>query len=193
QGRLLLLEVQSRKPLTQVTAEWNSKSVPFWQVSNEHSDATPVAAVDRRQALLGVDLEKPPGTYPVLVHVQTASDKPESCTLRIPIDAGRFAIERLQVGKEFVEPIPENGNPKRAALGLVTCCLHVDEHGISPGRFFQVDSKKGLAPIDRRRRSGIRVFVRNLPEGNALRVPLGGYLGQRLAALHFQKEQAPLA
>src|SRR2546429_4690854 len=76
---------------------------------------------------------------------------------------------------------------------LVTCCLHVDEHGISPGRFFQVDSKKGLAPIDRRRRSGIRVFVRNLPEGNALRVPLGGYLGQRLSALHFQKEQAPLA
>jgi Peptidase family M23 len=107
QGSLLLLEVQSRKPLTQVTAEWNSKSVPFWQVSNEHSDATPVAAVDRRQALLGVDLEKPPGTYPVLVHVQTASDKPESCTLRIPVHAGRFAIERLQVGKEFVEPSPE--------------------------------------------------------------------------------------
>src|SRR5437773_5155126 len=107
QGRLLLLEVQSRKPLTQVTAEWNSKSVPFWQVSNEHSDATPAAAVDRRQALLGVDLEKPPGTYPVLVHVQTASDKPESCTLRIPIRAGKFATEKLQVGKEFVEPSPE--------------------------------------------------------------------------------------
>jgi len=107
QGSLLLLEVQSRKPLTEVTAEWNSKSVPFWQVSDERSDATRVAAVDRRQALLGVDLEKPPGTYPLLVHVQTASDKPESCTLRIPVHAGRFATERLQVGKEFVEPSPE--------------------------------------------------------------------------------------
>jgi murein DD-endopeptidase MepM/ murein hydrolase activator NlpD len=122
QGSLLLLEVQSRKPLTDVTAEWNSKSVPFWQVADERPDRTPVAAVDRRQALLGVDLEKPPSTYPLLVHVQTASDKPESCTLRIPVHAGRFATERLQVGKEFVEPSPEQikrANEERDKLRAV--------------------------------------------------------------------------
>jgi Peptidase family M23 len=107
QGSLLLLEVRSRKPLTALSAEWNSKNVPFWQVSSERSDAAKVPAVERRQALLGVDLEKPPGTYPVLIRVQTASDKPESCTLQIPVRAGRFATERLQVGKEFVEPSPE--------------------------------------------------------------------------------------
>jgi murein DD-endopeptidase MepM/ murein hydrolase activator NlpD len=107
QGSLLLLEVRSRKPLTALSAEWNSKNVPFWQVSSERSDAAKVPAVERHQALLGVDLEKPPGTYPVLIRVQTASDKPESCTLQIPVRAGRFATERLQVGKEFVEPSPE--------------------------------------------------------------------------------------
>jgi hypothetical protein len=122
QGSLLVLEVQSRKPLTEVTAEWNSKNVPFWQVSDERADATGVAAVDRRQGLLGVDLEKPPGTYPVLVHVQTASDKPESCTLQIPVHAGRFATERLAVGKEFVEPSPEQikrANEERDKLRAV--------------------------------------------------------------------------
>ena len=107
QGSLLLLEVRSRKPLTELSAEWNSKSVPFWQVSDEHPDASKVPAAERRQALLGVDLEKTPGTYPVLIRVQTASDKPESCTLPIPVRAGKFATERLQVGKEFVEPSPE--------------------------------------------------------------------------------------
>jgi len=86
-----------------------------------------------------------------------------------------------------------NGNLKRAALGLVAGCLHVDEHGIGAGRFFQVDSEKALTPIDRRNPSRISAFVRYLPEGNVLRVPLGGYFGQGLAALHFQNEQAPLA
>lgn len=107
QGSLLLLEVRSRKPLTELSAEWNSKNVPFWQVSSEPPEASKVPAVDRRQALLGVDLERPPGSYPLLIHVQTAGHQPDSCTLQIPVRAGKFAIERLQVGKEFVEPSPE--------------------------------------------------------------------------------------
>lgn len=107
QGSLLLLEVRSRKPLTELSAEWNSKNVPFWPVANERSDSSKVAAVERRQALLGVDLEKPPGSYPLLIHAQTASDQPERCTFQIPVRVGKFAIERLQVGKEFVEPSPD--------------------------------------------------------------------------------------
>ena len=106
QGSLLLLEVRSRKPLSEVTAEWNSKNVPFWQTANAQSDSK-AAAIDLRQAILGVDLEKPPGTYPLLIHVQTSSGRPASCTMHIPIRAGKFATEKLQVGKEFVEPSPE--------------------------------------------------------------------------------------
>jgi murein DD-endopeptidase MepM/ murein hydrolase activator NlpD len=105
QGSLLLLEVRSRKPLEEVTAEWNSKSVPFWQVPGG-ANSSKVAA-DLRQAILGVDLEKAPGTYPLVVHVQAAGGKPAACTLQIPIRSGKFATERLQVGKEFVEPSPE--------------------------------------------------------------------------------------
>ena len=107
QGSLLLLEVRSRKPSAEVTAEWNSKSVQFWQTSSQSSDSSKSATGDLRQAILGVDLEKAPGTYPLVVHVQPADGKPASCTLQVQVRAGKFAIERLQVGKEFVEPDPE--------------------------------------------------------------------------------------
>jgi murein DD-endopeptidase MepM/ murein hydrolase activator NlpD len=107
QGSLLLLEVRSRKPLTEVNAEWNSKQVPFWQVRGDAADSSKVPTSDLRQAILGVDLEKAPGTYPLLVHIQTAGGKPATCTLQIPVRAGKFTTERLQVGKEFVEPSPE--------------------------------------------------------------------------------------
>ncbi|HKW31459.1 MAG TPA: M23 family metallopeptidase [Candidatus Acidoferrum sp.] len=109
QGGLLLLEVRSRKPLAEVTAEWNSKNAPFWQVVRigDSTDSSKVATTDTRQTILGVDLEKAPGTYPLVVHLQTASGKPETCTLQIPIRTGKFATERLQVGKQFVEPSPE--------------------------------------------------------------------------------------
>lgn len=107
QGSLLLLEVRSRKPLAEVTAEWNSKNVPFWQVHGAGTDSSKVATTDLRQAILGVDLEKAPGTYSLIVHTQTAGGKPASCTIQIPVRAGKFATERLQVGKQFVEPSPE--------------------------------------------------------------------------------------
>jgi murein DD-endopeptidase MepM/ murein hydrolase activator NlpD len=104
QGSLLLLEVSSRKPLAEVSAEWNSKNVPFWQVHGDAADSSKVPATDLHEAILGVDLEKAPGTYPLIVHVQTNGGKPATCTLQIPIRRGKFATERLQVGKEFVEP-----------------------------------------------------------------------------------------
>ena len=106
QGSLLLVEVSGRAPLTELSAEWNSRNVPFWQVPAPLPDSSK-GVTDLRRAILGVDLEKPPGTYPVLIHVQTSNGKPQSCTLPIVVRAGKFATERLQVGKQFVEPSPE--------------------------------------------------------------------------------------
>lgn len=107
QGSILLLQVRSRKPLSEVSAEWNSKNVPFWQTTATSPDSSQASASDLREAILGVDLEKAPGTYQVIVHVESADGKPASCTLQVPVRAGKFATERLQVGKEFVEPSPE--------------------------------------------------------------------------------------
>lgn len=106
QGSLLLLEVRSRRPYAELTAEWNSKKVLFWQVASEQP-APNARSLDLRNALLGVDLEKSPGTYPLVVHLQTVDGKPASCTVQIPIRKGKFATESLHVEKEFVEPSPE--------------------------------------------------------------------------------------
>jgi len=106
QGSLLLLEVRSRKPLAELSAEWNSKNVPFWQSSGGRRGAASPAGESRR-ALLGIDLEKAPGTYPLLVRVHVAPTGPKSCTLQVPVRAGKFAVEKLQVAPEFVEPSPE--------------------------------------------------------------------------------------
>jgi murein DD-endopeptidase MepM/ murein hydrolase activator NlpD len=106
QGSLVLVEVRSRMPIVELTAEWNDKKVPFWQAS-EALPAGKSSIRDLRKALLGVDLEKAPGTYPLATHVTVANNNPTSCTVPIPVRRGKFTTESLQVGKEFVEPDPE--------------------------------------------------------------------------------------
>src|SRR6267154_2781515 len=98
QGRLLLIEVESAKPLVEVQGDWDGRSVPFWRE---------VASEAQRKGLLGVDLEKEPGEYELKITGQLASGGKISCTARVTVRKGRFATEKLQVGKQFVEPSPE--------------------------------------------------------------------------------------
>src|SRR6266849_981297 len=98
QGGLLLIEVKSTKPLAEVTGEWEGRSVPFWRDSEDDR---------QRKGLLGVDLEKAPGEYELKVTGQTASGEKISCSAQVAVRKGRFATENLQVGKQFVEPSPE--------------------------------------------------------------------------------------
>jgi hypothetical protein len=106
QGSLLLVEVRSRVPILELSAEWDDKKVPFWQASAAQP-AGKSTTRDLRRALLGVDLEKPPGTYLLLTHVMVANGNPASCTVQIPVRRGKFATESLHVGQEFVEPDPD--------------------------------------------------------------------------------------
>jgi murein DD-endopeptidase MepM/ murein hydrolase activator NlpD len=98
QGSLLLVEVKSAKPLAEVQGDWGGRSVPFWR---------DVASEAQRKALLGVDLEKAPGEYELKVTGQTESGEKFSCRSQVTVRQGRFATEKLQVGKQFVEPSPE--------------------------------------------------------------------------------------
>jgi murein DD-endopeptidase MepM/ murein hydrolase activator NlpD len=56
---------------------------------------------------LGVDLEKAPGSYELKVTAENAAGEKIVCSGKIAVRAGKFATERLQVGKQFVEPSPE--------------------------------------------------------------------------------------
>jgi len=98
QGGLLLIEMKSTKHIAEVQGEWDGRSVPIWRDS---------ASDTQRKGLLGVDLEKAPGEYEFKITGQTASGEKISCSAQVAVGKGRFATEKLQVGKQFVEPSPE--------------------------------------------------------------------------------------
>ena len=98
QGSLLLIALKSTKPLAGVQGEWGGRTVPMWREGADEA---------QRRGLLGVDLEKAPGEYELKITGETASGEKISCSVKVAVRQGRFATERLQVGKEFIEPSPE--------------------------------------------------------------------------------------
>ncbi len=100
QGSLLLAELRSPKPLSDIQATWDEKQIPFWHETSPKRQ-------DVRHAFVGVDLEKPAGKYDFTVSAQPEGGAPASCTAAITVSAGKFATERLKVAPNFVEPNPE--------------------------------------------------------------------------------------
>lgn len=116
QGRLLQAELRSPTPLSDVSGTWDEKPIPFWQETPSATKATskvPAASKsksgsqDIHRALLGIDLEKPAGTYDFTVSAKTTNSTTVSCKVPIMVRAGNFATERLKVAPNFVEPNPE--------------------------------------------------------------------------------------
>ncbi len=102
QGSLLRLEVRGNAALADVTGKWTQRelprAVPFW--TDPKSPGT-------FHGFLGVDLEKPPGKYDLILSVERPDSKPVLCKTVISVAAGKFAVEKLNVAPQFVEPIPE--------------------------------------------------------------------------------------
>ena len=98
QGSLLLIDLKSTKPLAEMQGEWGGRSVPLWSEN---------ASENQRKGLLAVDLEKAPGEYELKITGQTAGGEKIICNAMITVRKGQFATEKLQVGKQFVEPSPE--------------------------------------------------------------------------------------
>jgi len=98
QGSLLLMDLKSSKALAEVRGEWGGRSVPLWSEN---------ASENQRKGLLAVDLEKEPGEYELKLTGQTAGGEKVSCSTMVTVRKGQFATEKLQVGKQFVEPSPE--------------------------------------------------------------------------------------
>ena len=95
QGSLLRVDLQSAKPLTELKAKWNEHELPFWQ-----------DAAGASHALLGVDLEMPPGAHDVSLDAKLSSGELISCSASVTVREGKFAVEKLQVAEQFVEPSP---------------------------------------------------------------------------------------
>jgi murein DD-endopeptidase MepM/ murein hydrolase activator NlpD len=104
QGTLLIAELRSTKPLSEVSGRWNDRDVPFWQAKIKEQGAS---SADVRKALLGVDLEKAAGKYEFAVTGQLQGGERLSCRAAVEVKEGHFATENLTVKKQFVEPNPE--------------------------------------------------------------------------------------
>ena len=98
QGSILIGEVTGAKPDQELSAEWADKPMPVWR---ESPDSTTL------HTLLGVDLEKPAGSYEWKLSWSGADGKPLTCSLPVAVRAGKFPTERLTVEKQFVQPDPE--------------------------------------------------------------------------------------
>jgi hypothetical protein len=98
QGGVLLTEVVGVKDAEQVTAEWDGRGVPLWRESQG-------AAV--LHGMLGVDLEKAPGSYEWKVSWTGTDGNLVACSVPITVRAGKFPTERLTVEKQYVQPDPE--------------------------------------------------------------------------------------
>jgi murein DD-endopeptidase MepM/ murein hydrolase activator NlpD len=98
QGSLLLADVHSATPLAQVHGEWDSREVTFWREGQRG---------DVWRALVGVDLEKAAGDFPLKITAQPPEGEPVNCEANVAVRAGHFPTESLHVEKQFVEPDPE--------------------------------------------------------------------------------------
>ena len=98
QGSLLLIELKRAQGLAEVKGDWGGRKVAFWQESGKEGI---------QRGLVGVDLEKAPGEYELKVTGRTASGEKIVCSAMVEVKKGQFATEKLQVGKQFVEPSPE--------------------------------------------------------------------------------------
>jgi hypothetical protein len=103
QGALLAVEVSSAKPVVDVQATWDDRQIPFWPTSGSPQGKRYVY-----RTLIGIDLEKPPGKYPLTISDRVpGDDDPLRCSTFISVSAGKFRTERLTVAPNFVEPDPE--------------------------------------------------------------------------------------
>jgi len=102
QGGLLLAELRSQQPLKEPKGKWDGKETLFWNRKMPEAGSPSVYL-----GLLGVDLEQPAGKYEFAVTAETLSGEKVSCAANVLVGTGHFAIEKLQVPKQFVEPDPE--------------------------------------------------------------------------------------
>jgi murein DD-endopeptidase MepM/ murein hydrolase activator NlpD len=98
QGSLLLATIQSAAPLAELKAEWAGHALPVWPDAKRK---------DLERALVGVDLVQNPGKYDLKLTARSPDGGAFSCNVNISVQEGKFAIEKLSVAKEFVEPSAE--------------------------------------------------------------------------------------
>jgi hypothetical protein len=114
QGNLVLAELRSPTAIKELTGTWSERPVYFWKSNNPSPAVRRNSTMDRREVLLGVDLEKKPGEYKFSVAATMENGEHAECTAMLPIREGKFATEKLTVENKFVEPDPQQAQRAEA-------------------------------------------------------------------------------
>lgn len=144
QGGLLGAEVRSTKPLTALKGDWSKQELHFWQDAS-HKNV--------RRAFIGVDLEREPGDYDLKLTAELASGDQATCSAAVAVQAGKFAVEKLSIAKEFVEPDTqeiERANKERQRLREIFATATADR--LWQGKFrLPLDGARNAKNFGRRR------------------------------------------
>lgn len=149
QGNILLVEVRSAKPIADLNAEWAGQKPAFWRDARDENIY---------RVLLGIDLEKPAGKYNLTLTARVGNEN-ASCSAPVTVRAGRFAIERLQVARQFVEPSPadlERANRERQRLRELYS-------SVTPERLWQGSFRLPLAGVRKGGNFGRRRILNGEP------------------------------
>ncbi|MFQ5695673.1 MAG: M23 family metallopeptidase [Terriglobia bacterium] len=118
QGALVLVEVRSAAPLTELRAGWAGQALQFWPQGNPGN---------RHRALVGVDLGREPRTYPLSLSAAFRSGARVACSALVTVREGGYRMERLRVARRFTRLSKKNAERARreserlrAILGTVT-------------------------------------------------------------------------
>ena len=155
QGGLLRLEVRDAAgPLSDVKGEWEQhdapRAVPFW------ADAK---SKNIFHGIVGVDLEKPAGKYDLALTAQTGDSKTVNCTVSISVAEGKFAVEKLTVAAQYVEPNEEEtkrANEERDKLRAIFAT-------VTPDKFFTGAFRLPLPGIHTAKNFGRRRILNGEP------------------------------
>jgi murein DD-endopeptidase MepM/ murein hydrolase activator NlpD len=102
QGGLIAATLVSSSPIAELQASWDGRILWFWTARPWRTGGK-----EEREALLGVDLEKPAGSYEVQISGQARGSAAFTCQAQIKVHDGHFATESLHVAKQFAEPDPQ--------------------------------------------------------------------------------------
>jgi murein DD-endopeptidase MepM/ murein hydrolase activator NlpD len=96
QGQALQIALPDEPGLASAELEWNGRTAAFARSEGEW------------QAVIGVDLEAPPGTYTAEIIVRFTDARTEVRRQEIEVSAGTFPTTRLEVEPRYVQLSPED-------------------------------------------------------------------------------------